>query len=45
MSTKVEDWFNTRGISTRTLADLKVSEGAEWMPQTGKSENTIHFNF
>ena len=45
VSTKVEDWFNTRGISTRTLADLKVSEGAEWMPQTGKSENTIHFNY
>ena len=45
VSTKVEDWFNTRGISTRTLADLKVSEGTEWMPQTGKSENTIHFNY
>ena len=45
VSTKVEDWFKTRGISTQTLADLKVSEGTEWMPQTGKSENTIHFNY
>ena len=45
VSTKVEDWFETRGISTQTLADLQVGEGSEWMPQTGKSENTIHFNY
>jgi len=45
VETKVEDWFETRGISARTLADLQVGEGTEWMPQTGKSENTIHFNY
>ena len=45
VSTKVEDWFETRGISIQTLADLQVGEGSEWMPQTGKSENTIHFNY
>ena len=45
VSTKVEDWFETRGISAQTLADLQVGEGTEWMPQTGKSENTIHFNY
>ena len=44
-STKVEQWFETRGISKQTLSDLRVGEGAEFMPQTGKSENTIHFNY
>jgi len=44
-STKVEDWFKSRGISKNTLIELKVSEGMEWMPQTGKSENTIRFNY
>ena len=44
-STKVEDWFKNRGISKNTLTELKVSEGMEWMPQTGKSENTIRFNY
>ena len=44
-STKVEDWFASRGISKQTLTDLRVSEGMEWMPQTGRSENTIRFNY
>ena len=43
--TKVEDWFKTRGISKQTLDDLKVTEGPEWMPQTGKTENVIKFNY
>jgi twinkle protein len=43
--TKVEDWFKTRGISQETLQDLHVSEGTEFMPQTGKTENTIQFNY
>jgi len=42
---KVIQWFKTRGISEKTLKDLKVSEGPEFMPQTGKSENTIKFNY
>ena len=44
-STKVEEWFETRGITKQTLADLLVGEGQEFMPQTGKSENTIQFNY
>tara|TARA_R110001606_G_scaffold364350_1_gene518735 strand:- start:524 stop:949 length:426 start_codon:yes stop_codon:yes gene_type:complete len=44
-STKVEEWFETRGISKQTLSDLRVGEGSEFMPQTGKSENTIQFNY
>ena len=42
---KVEEWFNTRGISKQTLSDLKITEGPEWMPQTGKTENVIKFNY
>ena len=45
ISTNVETWFGTRGISKTTLKDLQVSEGSEWMPQTGKQENTIQFNY
>jgi len=42
---KVVDWFADRGISKQTLQDLQVTEGPEFMPQTGKSENTIQFNY
>ena len=42
---KVVEWFKSRGISQKTLADLKVGEGSEYMPQTGKTENTIKFNY
>ncbi len=45
LQSKVVDWFNTRGISQKTLTDLMVGEGSEFMPQTGKKENTIHFNY
>ena len=44
-SSKVVEWFNTRGISEQTLIDLNVTEGPEFMPQTGKVENAIHFNY
>ena len=43
--TKVEEWFNGRGISRKTLNDIGVYEGPEFMPQTGKTENTIQFNY
>ena len=42
---KVVEWFADRGISKQTLQDLRVTEGPEFMPQTGKSENTIQFNY
>ena len=45
LSDKVIEWFKTRGIGTQTLYDLEVSEGPEYMPQTGKTENTIKFNY
>ena len=44
-SSKIIEWFNTRGISEETLRELMVSEGPEFMPQTGKTENAIHFNY
>ena len=43
--TKVAEWFKSRGISTDTLINLQVGEGLEYMPQTGKKENTIHFTY
>ncbi len=45
VSTNVETWFGTRGISKQTLKELRVIEGSEFMPQTGKKENTIQFNY
>ena len=45
VSMNVETWFGTRGISKKTLQDLQVTEGQEWMPQTSKMENTIQFNY
>ena len=45
VSSKVEDWFVARGISSETLRELNVTEGKEYMPQTSKTENTIKFNY
>ena len=45
IGTKVEQWFASRGISKRTLNDLKVTEGFEYMPQLGREINTIQFNY
>jgi len=39
------NWFATRGISKETLYELQITEGPEFMPQTGKTENAIHFNY
>ena len=44
-SSKVVEWFKSRGITQDTLEALNVSEGLEFMPQTGKNENTIKFNY
>ena len=44
-ASKVVEWFKTRGISQQTLTDLNISEGPEYMPQTGKTENVIKFNY
>lgn len=45
LSQKAIDWFFKRGISQQTIIDMKVTEGDEFMPQTGKPENTIQFNY
>jgi len=45
VSEKITKWFDERGISEQTLIDLKVREGKEFMPQTGKLENAIQFNY
>ena len=42
---KVVEWFKSRGISQKTLTALRVGEGSEYMPQTGKTKNTIKFNY
>tara|TARA_R100001460_G_scaffold7252_4_gene18600 strand:- start:581 stop:2284 length:1704 start_codon:yes stop_codon:yes gene_type:complete len=42
---KVIEWFKTRGISKNTLDELNVTVGQEFMPQTGKTENVIKFNY
>jgi len=45
LSDKVVAWFEKRKISQRTLLEMKITEGLEWMPQTQKEENTIRFNY
>jgi len=45
LSDKVIKWFEKRGISNNTLVKMKITEGKEFMPQTGKEENTIQFNY
>jgi len=45
LKSKATEWFEARGISQKTLTDLRVGEGPEYMPQTGKQENTIQFNY
>lgn len=45
LSNNAVKWFEGRKISQFTLRRLKISEGLEWMPQTGKEENAIQFNY
>ncbi len=45
LSDKAVKWFEARGISQSTLIKARITEGEEWMPQTGKKENTIQFNY
>ena len=45
LNKKVVDWFASRDISENTLRALGVDYGPEYMPQTGKKENVIKFNY
>lgn len=44
-SPSVIKFFSERKISEKTLLDLKVTEGLEWMPKSQKEINTIQFNY
>ena len=44
-SEKLMTWFKSRGITKDTLQKMKVTEGPEWMPNVGKTANTVQFNF
>ncbi len=45
LSERLVQWFEGRGISQKTLLDLKVTEGFEWMPQTQCDKKVIEFNY
>jgi twinkle protein len=44
-SPNVIKFFTERKISEKTLLELKVTEGNEWMPKNQKEINTIQFNY
>lgn len=45
LSAKALAWFKGRGISERTLTEMRVTEGLEYMPQKQGQANTIQFNY
>ena len=45
LSDRLVAWFKSRKISVSTILDFKITEGPEWMPQTQKEVNTVHFNY
>lgn len=45
ISQKAKAWFAGRGISEKTLQELKITEGLEWMPQKNGNANTVQFNY
>ncbi len=45
LSDNLIKWFEGRGISQRTLMEMKITEGMEFMPQEGKEMNTVQFNY
>lgn len=44
-SDEILKWFMGRGINPITLQKNKVRSGLTWMPQTGKEEITVQFNY
>ena len=42
---KVVKYFEARKISQATLEAWKITASMEFMPQTGKEEETINFNY
>ena len=46
LSAPLVKWFeDVRGITQKTLLDLRITEGIEYMPQLQKEINTIRFNY
>ena len=45
LSDKMVKWCADRGIPQRTLIDFRITEERQWLPQTGKEENCIVFNY
>lgn len=45
LNEKVVKWFEGRGISQRTLKEMRISQGIEWMPQTQSDRNVMEFNY
>lgn len=45
ISQRALTWFESRGISAKTLEELKITEGLEWMPQKNGKANTVQFNY
>lgn len=45
ISEKALAWFASRGISRTTVEAMRITEGAEYMPQKEKAWNTVQFNY
>lgn len=46
LSRKLVKWFSeVRHISEATLLKARIGEGMEFMPQVGKEQNTVQFNY
>lgn len=45
LSDKMVKWCADRGIPQRILIEFGITEEKQWLPQTGKEENCIVFNY
>lgn len=45
LSQKLIEWFKKRGISEHTIREMRIGEGAEYMPQTKSIFNTVQFKY
>lgn len=45
LSNNLVEWFKKRGISQKTLIQMNIGEGIEWMPHKQKELNTVQYNY
>lgn len=45
LNADIVKWFEGRGILQPVLEKMKISQGAEWMPQVSENRQTIQFNY